>query len=173
MRKKALGTLAAVASAVALMLPTSASAASQSTGSTESTRALTGLSSGHITNALFGSGQCLVHFSNGQRGNSPWFYDCLNYDDQTWYFPSVGTTGPIINKYSLLYMTAQKTGYTPAFLYYNSGYPDQQWTTEDILGSGYVQFRNVNSGECLTATPGGIVQQDCIGLPGQRWELPW
>ncbi|MFJ9691999.1 RICIN domain-containing protein [Kitasatospora sp. NPDC101183] len=163
MRKTAVGAFAAAVAATGMLLPATASAATQSTDA---------LRSGHLRNQAMSYNQCMVHLSNGSRGNNPSFYDCLDFDDQVWYFPAVGTTGPIINKYSLLYMTAQNWGTTPAFLYYNSGFPDQQWKAEYIGTSGMVQFRNTHSQECLSVDYGGnTIQQTCNSASNQAWWL--
>ncbi|MGW2251080.1 RICIN domain-containing protein [Kitasatospora sp. NPDC001660] len=168
MKKKILGTLVAAASAVGFLLPAApASAATQTTAD---------LAYGQLRAFNAGSEQCLVVLSNGSNGNNPSLYDCLNFDDQQWYYPKTGTTGPIINKYSLLYLTAQ--GYSagsPAFMYYNSGYPDQQWTAESVAGlPNLVRFRNANSNLCLTVQRNSgarAMQYYCNDYADQEWAL--
>ncbi|MFJ9691998.1 RICIN domain-containing protein [Kitasatospora sp. NPDC101183] len=162
MKKKLLGTLVTAASLTALLLPASAASAATQTTSD--------LTSGHLRNPAVQGNQCLVHFSNGSAGDNPAFYTCLNYDDQTWYYPKPGTIGPIINKYSLKYMTAQGYDPSPAFLYFNSGYPDQQWSADYLPGSQDIQFRNQHSNLCLTVnSSGNLIQDYCQDFYRQAW----
>ncbi|MGW2251081.1 RICIN domain-containing protein [Kitasatospora sp. NPDC001660] len=168
MQKKLLGALAAAASTAGLLLP-----AAPASGATQGTT--DDLAYGHIRSTAFPYDQCLVVLSNGSNGNNPTVYDCLNFDDQMWYYPKVGTIGPIINKNTLLYLTAQgQTPGSPAFMYYNSGYPDQQWSAEQIPGAGpVVRFRNINSGLCLvvqTYAGARAMQYDCLNYADQQWK---
>ncbi|MFJ9691997.1 RICIN domain-containing protein [Kitasatospora sp. NPDC101183] len=165
MKKKLLGTLATTASLAALLLPvTPASAAPSSTLDT--------LAYGQLKAYAYGIDQCITVTANGSTGDHPTLYGCNQFDDQMWYYPKPGTVGPIINKYSLKYLTAQ--GFTPgspAFMYFNSGYADQQWWAEPVDATT-VRFRNQHSDLCLVIqryNGAQAMQYECTGYNDQKW----
>lgn len=167
-RAKLLGVLAAASLAGLLLPATPASAAPSSVLDT--------LAYGQIKAYATGIDQCVTVSQNGSSGNHPTLYSCNQFDDQMWYFPKPGTVGPIINKYSLLYLTAQgSTPGSPAFMYYNSGFPDQQWSAEPIPDAGnVVRFRNYNSNLCLVIQRNSgaqAMQYDCMNYADQKWVI--
>ncbi|MFJ9694736.1 RICIN domain-containing protein [Kitasatospora sp. NPDC101183] len=169
MRKQVVGAFAIAVAATGMMLPAPASA---TTGSVAGERGY-----GQIRATGLGYDDCMVVVASGANGNHPTLFDCYQYDDQMWYYPTPGNIGPIVNKYSGQYLTAQGLTPSPAFMYQNTGQPDQQWSAEsaDSVNGLIVRFRNINSGLCLVIQQSAgaqAMQYDCHNYADQKWYLP-